>query len=220
MSMLRTSIVLVCAILAAPAIAQNPAAAVKACQAHAERELHRNGMTGARIVIDADADLLVDKTTQKLGTQPIISILRGNGALVQKGHPATELTFTCLLADETRAVLFDWLQRRDAPVLAQCRRNSDTPTELGACFEQLQKIADLDLLAASANRFQTAIEADRASGGSRADDFRAAAAAWRSYREAECRSRVAGAGADAGNLERACIIQLTRRRAHELREGR
>ena len=202
-------------------MAQNPTAAAKACQAHAERELHRNGLIAGRIVIDAGATLLVEKTTQKLGSQAVTSILRGTGALVPKSHPATELTFTCLLADDTRAVFFDWVQRRDAPVLEQCRRNSTTPTELGACFEQVQKIADLDLLAVSANRFQAAIEADRASGGARGDAFRAAAAAWRGYREAECRSIVTGAAAaDAADLERACVIRLTRRRALELSEGR
>ena len=173
--------------------------------------------------IDVDSDLLVEKTTQKVGSQAVTLMLRGNGALLLDGHPPTELTFLCLLADDKRAVFFDWLQRRDAPVLAQCRRGASQPAQpaqLEACFARLRQLADYDLLAAGTSRFQAAIEADSASGGARAEAFRAADAAWRAYRDTECRGRREGAGADAANAEKACLIQLDIRRARELRMAR
>ena len=132
--MVRIGIGCLLAALALPAVAQYAGPGVKTCQAHAEREARKNGMASARIVFNSDADLIIEKYTRTVGSQFVSSILRGNGALMVDGQAPTELSFLCLLADEKRALFFDWLPRSDAPVLEQCRRTA----EPGPCVERLR----------------------------------------------------------------------------------
>jgi uncharacterized protein YecT (DUF1311 family) len=123
--------------------------------------------------------------------------------------PAVEMSFLCLLADEKRAVFFHWTPRRDAPVLAQCRRGAG---DIGGCLDTLLQVAEQDLTQAYAQRFQEARELDAAAKNEDSTNaFRKAAEAWRAYRDAECARR------GAGDERKACMVELTRRRALDLR---
>ena len=94
--------------------AQYDGPAVETCRAYAKREMAREGTGGKDVVIERDQALSIERYTRKLGNQFVSSILRGNGAVVLDNAPSAELAFICLLADDKRAVFFEWLPRPDA----------------------------------------------------------------------------------------------------------
>ena len=193
------------------ALAQYAGPAAETCRAYAQSDAKSRG-GGAAVVFDNDRDLVIERYGRKLGTQFVASVLSGNGALVLAQGPAVEMAFVCLLAGEKRALAFHWLPRRDAPALAQCRRSG--PQGADACLQTLLLVAERDLTQLYAQRFQEAREADSAAGNENAvGAFRRSSEAWRAYRDAEC-ARPAAAGSEA---YRACVIDLTRRRALDLR---
>ena len=105
------------------AFAQYNGPAVDTCLAYAKREAKREGTSAKDIVFERDQNLMIERYTRKLGNQFVSSILRGNGAVVLDGAPSAELSFICLLADDKRAVFFEWLPRINASALAQCTRD-------------------------------------------------------------------------------------------------
>jgi len=126
---------------------------------------------------------------------------------VPPGTPGSELSFICLLANEKQAVFFGWVPRRDAPALAQCRRTADAT----ACLDSLLLIAEQDLTELYSKHFVEARQADSKAGNDNAATaFRKSADAFKAYRDAECGRRAAEA-------QKACMIELTRRRALDLR---
>lgn len=184
------------------AIAQYSGPAVDTCLAYASREIKQ------KIVFDRDAELVIERYTRKAGSQFVSSLLHGNGSIVLQQGVAVEMTFLCLLADEKRAVFFDWRPRRDAPVLAQCRRG----TETAGCLDTLLQLAEQDLTQIYARHYVDARELDAAAGNDdRMNAFRRSAEAFKAYREAECARR------GAGDVAKACMVELTRRRALDLR---
>jgi uncharacterized protein YecT (DUF1311 family) len=199
--------------------AQYSGPAVDTCLAYAKREAVRDG-TGANIVFERDQDLMIERYTRKLGNQFVSSILRGNGAVVLDNAPSAELSFICLLASDKQAVFFDWLPRVHPSALVQCTRDNSLRDKPRPCLELILRVAESDLTQVYAERFQSARERDVKAGNEAAGDaFRKANEEWRQYRDAECERRrdQAPKGVAAEDQELACVVELTRRRALDMR---
>ena len=197
------------------AVAQYNGPAVEACGAYALKDLQRGGNQGKAVVIERDASLSIERYSRKIGSQPVSSILTGNAAVVYEGTPSAELSFLCLLADEKRPVFFAWQPRSNAPVLAQCARSDALRGKERGCLELLLQVAEQDLSQVYAYRFQEAHERGEKSLAA----YRKANDEWRQYRDAECarRSEPPPSGVSAENYHAACMVELTRRRALDMR---
>ena len=191
------------------AFAQYNGPAVDSCRAYALKELHRDGGKAKDVTIEPDRSLLIERYTRKVGTQFVSSVLSGNAAIVYPDAPSAELSFLCLLADEKRAVFFSWLPRQDADALAQCTREESLRAKARPCLEMLQQIAEADLGQLYAVKLQEANERGEAALAA----YRKSNDEWREYRDAECQRR----GADGDDRRLACMVDLTRRRAWDLR---
>ena len=188
--------------------AQYAGPAVESCLAYANKNLTQTGNEKASVLFDRDASLAIERYTKKAGSQFVSSLLAGNGAIVYPQGLAIEISFLCLLASERQAVFFDWRSRRDAPVLGQCRRSK----EVAACLESLLQVAEQDLTVLYSKHFVEARQADAAAGNeARVTAFRKSADAFRAYRDAECARQAKG------DAHTACMVELTRRRALDLR---
>lgn len=208
------------ALIATPVLAQYNGPAVETCRALAKQEAARDGTRAKDIVFERDQNLQIERYTRKLGNQFVSSILRGNGAVVLDGAPSAELSFICLLADDKRAVFFDWLPRANVPALAQCTRDEAMRKQPRPCLELLLQVAENDLTQVYAIRFQESRERDHDAGNENlVTSFRKANDEWRQYRDAECARRLdhrpKEVAADDHRL--ACMIELTRRRALDMR---
>jgi uncharacterized protein YecT (DUF1311 family) len=191
---------------------------VEACRAYAKQEAARDGTRAKDIIFERDQNLQIERYTRKLGNQFVSSILRGNGAVVLEGVPSAELSFICLLADDKRAVFFEWLPRPSVSALAQCTRDKGTATR--PCLETLLSVAETDLTQSYAPRYQEARDRDAGTGKELfVERFRKANDEWKQYRDAECARRSAQVpqGAAADDLHLACVVDLTRRRALDMR---
>jgi hypothetical protein len=197
-------VLLLLALCALPpvAAAQYAGPALETCRAFGERALKADGALLKALAIDNDRHLHLERRARKLGSQALGASLSGHGAIVLEAGPPVEVSFLCLLASDQRALWFHWLPRRDASSLAQCRRVAGT----GQCLQVLFDIAERDHIEISSIRYQQAQDAGAG------DAFRAAAAAWREYRDLECARRGAG-GSDEW---RACRVELTRQRYLDL----
>lgn len=205
--------------VSAPALAQYAGPAVEACRAYAKRELAREGMNAADVVIESDAELLLDRYARKAGSQLVHSVLTGNGAVVLPGAPASELAFICLLADEKRPLFFAWLPRRNPSALAQCTRDKGLRDDPSQCLRTLLTVAEDDLTQLYAYAFQSARERDHGSGAEKhTDAFRKSNDHWKEYRDAECARRrdAAPEGVAPETMELACRVELTRRRTLDM----
>lgn len=208
------------ALCAAPAFAQYDGPAVEACRAYAKREMAREGTPPKDVVIERDAELSIERYTRKLGNQFISSILRGNGAVVLENAPSAELSFLCLLADEKRALFFEWLPRRNPAAHVQCSRDAALREKPRPCLETLLRVAEQDLMQSYALNFQEARERDHDAGNEEAlAKFRKSNDEWRQYRDAECARRRdhAPRGVAPDDYQLACMVELTRRRALDMR---
>jgi uncharacterized protein YecT (DUF1311 family) len=197
-----------------PGFAQYDGPAVEACRAYAKKELAREGASGD-VVIERDASLLMERYARKLGSQPVSSILTGHGAVVLDESPSVELSFICLLADEKRPVFFNWLPAQAPSAMAQCRRSGEIRKQAQSCLDLLLRTAEMDLSTVYAHRFQEA----NARGEKALAAYRASNAEWLQYRNAECRRRqdLAPAGVSPEHYHVACVVELTRRRALDMR---
>lgn len=194
--------------------------AVETCHAYARRQLAQDASTAKDIVIERDASLSIERYTRKVGSQFVSSILSGNGAVVFTSAPAAELAFICLLADEKRAVFFEWLPRRDASALAQCTRDATTRAAPKPCLDTLLQISEQDLMQVYAGGLADALQRDIARGNEAASNaYRESNKAWLQYRDAECQRRkdLAPAAVDPENYRLACVVELTRRRLVDMR---
>jgi uncharacterized protein YecT (DUF1311 family) len=202
-------------ILVSAVHAQYRGPAIEACRAYAMNELKRDGTQAKAVVIERDAQLTLEREARKVGSQPVTAVLMGNGAVVFEGAPSAELSFVCLLADEKRAVYFAWQARPNAPALAQCLRSDELKNKAGGCLDLLLRVAEQDLSQAYAYRFQEANERGEQSLAA----YRKANEEWREYREAECarRRELAPAGVSPDDFQAACMVELTRRRALDMR---
>jgi len=202
---------LLLAACATSAAAQYTGPGVEACRSYAERDVRKDNAKVQTVVFEQDRELNIDRYTAKVGSQFVSSLLYGNGAIVYGGGaPAVEMTFLCLLADDKRAVFFNWVPRRDAPAYAQCRRGDGAkPSQ---CLETLLNVAEQELTELYSKYTVDARQADAKAGNENASNaFRRGADAWRAYRDAECARR------PAGDERKACVVELTRRRALDLR---
>ena len=188
-------------------LAQYNGPAVEACRAYAQQEQKREGASGS-VVFERDHSLLIERYTRKLGNQFVSSILTGNGAVVFENAPSAELSFVCLLASDRQPVFFNWLARQDPSAYTQCTRSEFLRRELRSCLEHLQRVAEADLGALYAQRFQEANE----KGDAVLAAYRKSNGEWREYRDAECARRAADE-----DRRLACVIDLTRRRALDMR---
>ena len=195
--------------------AQYDGPAVEACRKYALQELKREGSGATDIVFERDASLLIERYTRKLGSQFVSSILTGNGAVVFAGTPSAELAFICLLASDKQPVFFNWLPRQNASALAQCRRHESMRGHVRACLESVLRVTEADLGVVYAQHFQEANE----HGGAVLAAYRKSNDAWREYRDAECARRrgQSPAGIQPDDYQLACTIELTRRRALDMR---
>ena len=198
-----------------PALAQYEGPAVEACRAYAKKELERDGTRASSVLLERDSSLAIERHTRKVGSQSISSILTGNGAVVLKDAPSIELSFICLLADDKRPVFFNWLPRQNVPALAQCRRSEEVRAQTQSCLELLLRTAEMDLTGIYALRFQEANER----GEQALAAYRKSNDEWRQYRDAECSRRrgFTPAGVSAEDYHIACAVELTRRRALDMR---
>ena len=196
-------------------IAQYKGPAVEACRAYALKDLQRGGASANAVVLESDSTLNIARYSGKVGTQPVSSILTGNGAVVYDGAPSAELSFICLLADEKRPVFFSWQPRPNAPVLAQCARSESLRGKERDCLDLLLRTAEQDLSQVYAYRFQEANERGEKSLAA----YRKANDEWREYRDAECarRREAAPPGVSPDDHQAACMVELTRRRALDMR---
>lgn len=216
---MRFLIVLWC-FVAWPVFAQYSGPAVESCLAYAKREAARDGTRAKDIVFERDENLQIERYTRKLGNQFVSSILRGNGAVVLDGAPSAELSFICMLADDKRAVFFDWLPRANASVLKQCTRDGALRQKPRPCLETLLQVAENDLMQSYALLFQDARERDHNAGNENAvTAFRKANDEWRQYRDAECARRIDLGPKEVATEDQrlACMVELTRRRALDMR---
>jgi uncharacterized protein YecT (DUF1311 family) len=195
--------------------AQYNGPAVEACRTYALKDLKRGGASANAVVFERDSSLNLERYSGKVGNQPVSSILTGNGAVVYEDAPSAELSFICLLADEKRPVFFSWQARPNAPVLPQCERSASMRGKQGGCFDLLLQTAEQDLSQVYAYRFQEA----NARGDESLAAYRKANDEWREYREAECARRrdAVPAGASPEDTHAACMVELTRRRALDMR---
>lgn len=201
--------------------AQYSGPAVDTCLAYAKSEAKREGTSAKDIVFERDQSLMLERYTRKLGTQFVSSILRGNGAVVLDNAPSAELSFMCLLADDKRAVFFEWLPRINASAMAQCSRDDALRGKPRPCLETLLGVAETDLMQAYSAQFQVARERDNKAGNeAAANTFRKANDEWRQYRDAECQRRRdhPSKGVAAEDVLLACAVELTRRRALDMRK--
>jgi uncharacterized protein YecT (DUF1311 family) len=213
-------LVVVLFLFANTAFAQYNGPAVDACLAYAKREAKREGTSAKDIVFERDQNLQIERYTRKLGNQFVSSILRGNGAVVLDNAPSAELSFMCLLADDRRAVFFEWLPRANASAIAQCTRDDAQRAKPRPCLELVLQVAETDLTQVYAVQFQEARERDHAAGNeASANTFRKANEEWRQYRDAECARRRdhAPKGVTPADYQLACMADLTRRRALDMR---
>lgn len=195
--------------------------AVDACLAYAKREAARDGAPAKDIVFERNQNLSIERYGRKLGNQFVSSILRGDGAVVLDGTPSAELSFICLLASDKQALFFDWLPRANPSALAQCTRDDALRGKPRPCLEFVLNVAEGDLTVVYAHRFQEARERDDGTGKeASADAFRKANEEWRQYRDAECaRQRdQAPKGSAAEDHQLACMVELTRRRALDMKQ--
>ena len=198
---------LIFAFVSLSCFAQYSGPAVESCLNHAQAELARDGGKG-RVAFDRDQQLNIERYTRKLGSQFVSSLLYGNGAIVYPQGAAVEMSFVCLIADQKRALFFNWTPRRDAPALAQCRRGADA----AGCLDALLQVAEQDLTQLYAKHYVDARDADSAAKNENASNaFRRSAEAWRAYRDAECARR------GTAEANKACMVELTRRRGLDLK---
>lgn len=202
-------------VISFPVKAQYNGPAVETCRAYALKELRRDGGQAKAVVIERDASLTIERYTRRVGSQMVSSILLGNGAVVYQAAPSAELSFLCMLADEKRAVFFAWQARPNAPALSQCVRSEDLRGKEHDCLELLLRVAEQDLALVYAFRFQEANERGERSLAA----YRKSNDEWREYRDAECARRrdLAHAGVAPEDYELGCRIDLTRRRALDMR---
>ena len=205
-------------LFSAPVFAQYSGPAVETCRAYAKRGLEREGSRAKDVVFERNQNLSIERYTRKVGNQFVSSVLRGDAAVVLfDGAPSSELSFVCLLADDKRAVFFEWLPRPNPSALAQCTRDKDASPR--PCLQTLLSVAETDLTQSYAPRFQEARDRDDGTGKEIfAERFRKANDEWKQYRDAECtrRREQAPAGA-AEDHHLACFVELTRRRALDMR---
>jgi uncharacterized protein YecT (DUF1311 family) len=125
-----------------------------------------------------------------------------------------------MLSDDKRAVFFEWLPRVNVPALAQCTRDGALRGKPRPCLETLLQVAENDLMQSYALHFQDARERDHNAGNENAvASFRKANDEWRQYRDSECARRRdhAPKGVAADDFHLACMVELTRRRALDMR---
>jgi uncharacterized protein YecT (DUF1311 family) len=202
------------------AFAQYNGPAVDTCLAYAKREAARDGTRPKDIVFERNQNLSIERYSRKLGNQFVSSILRGDGAVVLDGSPSAELSFICLLASDKQAVFFDWLPRANPSALAQCTRDDTLRGKPRSCLEFILNVVEGDLTIVYAHRFQEARERDDGTGKEvSADSFRKSNEEWRQYRDAECARRrdQAPSGVAGEDQQLACMVELTRRRALDMR---
>jgi len=217
---MKKIIAILAVLLPSLANAQYEGPGVEVCRLYAQRQLMRDANTARSVVIERDQNLVIERYTRKVGNQFVSSILTGNGAVVFANAPSAELAFICLLADDKRAVFFEWLPRRDASALAQCTRDDTTRANPRACLQTLIDVSEVDLTQAYAARLTDARQRDADGGNEAASErYRSSNQAWLQYRDAEClrRKDQTPAGVDPGDYQLACTIELTRRRLVDMR---
>lgn len=201
-------------LFSAPAFAQYGGPAVETCRAYAKRELERDGTRAKDVVFERNQNLSIERYTRKVGNQFVSSILRGDAVVVMDGTPGSAVSFVCLLADDKRALFLEWLPRPNVSALAQC--SQEKGAAMRSCLETLLSVADIDLTQSYAPRYQEARETGKED---LVERFRRANDEWKEYREAECTRRPdhVPQGLSAEDQRLACLVDLTRRRALDMR---
>ena len=201
-------------LFSAPAFAQYGGPAVETCRAYAKRELERDGTRAKDVVFERNQNLSIERYTRKVGNQFVSSILRGDAVVVMDGTPGSAVSFVCLLADDKRALFLEWLPRPNVSALAQC--SQEKGAAMRSCLETLLSVADIDLTQSYAPRYQEARETGKED---LVERFRKANDEWKEYREAECTRRPdhVPQGLSAEDQRLACLVDLTRRRALDMR---
>jgi hypothetical protein len=94
-------------------------------------------------------------------------------------------------------------------------RSEGLRTKAAGCLETLLQVAERDLSDVYAHRFQEANERGEPSLAA----YRKSNDEWREYRDAECarRRELAPSGVSPDDYEAACRVELTRRRALDMR---
>ena len=104
---------------------------------------------------------------------------------------------------------------RNASAASQCMRSPELQKRSRECLDLLLRVAEQDLTQAYAMRFQEANE----KGEQTLAAFRKSGAEWIEYRNAECARRrdTAPSGVSPEDYAVACAVDLTRRRALDMR---
>jgi uncharacterized protein YecT (DUF1311 family) len=200
-----------------PVFAQYKGPAVEVCRAYAKREIAREGTRAKDVIFEQDQELSLERYTRNVGSQFVSSVLTGNGSVLIENAPSAELSFVCLLADDKRAVFFEWMPRSNPSAFKQCSRD---PAQTRDCLQTLFQVAETDLTQSYAPHFLDARERDQGTGKEIfADAFRKSNDEWKQYRDAECARRrdVTPQGVPTDDWHLACVVDLTRRRMLDMR---
>ena len=201
------------------ALAQYAGPGVAVCRSFAETQLQKTGTSVKQVVFDEDTDLVIERVTQKIGSQFVSSLLHGNGAVIYATGASFEMRFSCLLANDKQAVFFDWRSRPDASPLAHCRRAAPAGQSVPRCLEDLLLAAEIELGMVTAQRFQETRETDSKDGLGRAEQaYRGSLEAWKAFREQECSRRriYASGGKNAADEHLSCMVELARQHTRVL----
>jgi uncharacterized protein YecT (DUF1311 family) len=191
-----------------PALAQYSGPAVETCRAAAMADAKATGGGSTGVRFDNDRHMNILRYTRKAGSQPVSSLLYGNGAILLSKGPPVEMSFLCVLANDKQAVLFFWSPRPGAPALKQCTR--DPAQKAAECIDTLLQVTEADLTTLYSKYLLLAQE--EKGGSARVTALRKSNDAFRAYMDAECARR----GAAKSDANRACIVDLTRRRLLDL----
>ena len=98
------------ALLAAgPAWAQYEGPGFAACMQYGEKQLMRDG-TIRSVVFVNDKDTVIEKYTEKVGSQFVSSVLTGKATVERNSGKGQKLRYLCLLADDKTPVFFHTLE--------------------------------------------------------------------------------------------------------------
>jgi hypothetical protein len=90
---------------AIPAQAQYEGPGFSACMNYGEKRLMQDS-TIRSVVFVNDKDTVIERYTEKVGSQFVSSILTGTLTIERQSGPARKLRYVCLLADDQTPVFF------------------------------------------------------------------------------------------------------------------
>jgi uncharacterized protein YecT (DUF1311 family) len=196
-------------------------AAFGACEVGALAELRRRDPATREVRLDPIGTARVERPgpPPKARRDGVALVIAGRGsALTGPGGGGPALRYACLVGTGGEVLFIDVAAEGGGQILEECgSRPGKGAGDTRACLRNLAASAESALTQAEAEAISRARRSGGGRGRAEVDDPAAASiGAWRVYRDSECARRHAGAG---GVAEEACLVELTRSRVRELRQG-